>query len=163
MTTVSGQHDNDAWNFVERGMKDFTGVTKLGVWYFYLRCEANSAIDGVFQPFLDSNLKGSTEDIGDDISSVGGSAKKKPKGEKYNEFLSIQQTMVAEAKLQHQTMIEQEEGRMKAQARLTEIRELERLETKRMNNFMQRLEVAKAMNDKDTMKKLMEEANNNNK
>ena len=37
--TRSGTHDNDAWNFVEAAMREHSGLTKLAVYYFYMRCE----------------------------------------------------------------------------------------------------------------------------
>jgi hypothetical protein len=62
--TESGTHDNDLWNFVEVAMKDFSGMTKISVYYFFMRCENTDGIDAHFQPFLDQSLKGRSYDLG---------------------------------------------------------------------------------------------------
>lgn len=46
--TVSGTHDSNPWNFVECAMAGTRGFTKVAVYYFYQRCEANSNIDSCF-------------------------------------------------------------------------------------------------------------------
>ena len=33
--SVSGTHDNDAWNFIESAMAKTPGFTKVAVYYFY--------------------------------------------------------------------------------------------------------------------------------
>ena len=60
--TASGTHDSDPWNFVEAAMHAAKkpSLTKLGVYYFYVRCEEHPDMDSQFQPFLDSTLLGDT-------------------------------------------------------------------------------------------------------
>jgi hypothetical protein len=79
--TTSGTHDSDPWNFVEAAMKDHSSVTKVSVYYFYVRCEAHPGVDAAFQPFMDPILKGSTIDINDEQSvlSSGTRSSKKQK------------------------------------------------------------------------------------
>jgi hypothetical protein len=55
--TASGTHDSDAWNFVEGAMKTFTGFTKVGIFYFWTRCEENPDVDANFITFMDESLK----------------------------------------------------------------------------------------------------------
>jgi hypothetical protein len=45
--TISGEHDNDAYNFVEVAMKNTgsTGLTRIGCYYFITRCEDNPEVD----------------------------------------------------------------------------------------------------------------------
>jgi hypothetical protein len=80
---VSGTHDNEAWNFIESGMRDFeTGFTKIAVYYFYVRCEQTMGIDSVFQPFLDPSLRSDSSTLGwiedvDDYDSRSKSSTKK--------------------------------------------------------------------------------------
>jgi hypothetical protein len=52
--TVSGTHDNAVWNFVESAMsgRGGSGVTKISLYYFFMRCEMIPDIDSHFQPFL---------------------------------------------------------------------------------------------------------------
>jgi hypothetical protein len=60
--TLSGEHDNDAFNFVELAMKkagSCTGVSVLGVYYFHALCDANPDIDVNFADEMDA-LMGST-------------------------------------------------------------------------------------------------------
>jgi hypothetical protein len=81
--TASGTHDSDPWNFIEAAMHAAKkpSLTKLGVYYFYVRCEEHPDMDSQFQPFLDSTLLGDTvqltsgdeneeEDDSDDNSSL---------------------------------------------------------------------------------------------
>jgi hypothetical protein len=151
--TQSGTHDNEPWNFVEVAMKEFTGLTKIAAYYFFMRCEANPEIDGVFQPFLDSSLKGSSVEIGEDNGSMGtgsmaGSAKKRKKEQGFDDLVGMQAKLMEETKSHHK--------------RVVELKEEKNNETKRHNNFMQRLEIAKAMQDYGALEQLKEEANKDN-
>ena len=77
--TVSGTHDSDPWNFVECAMTGMTkGFTKIAVYYFYQRCEADKDIDSCFQPFLDIAIGGDTVSLldDDDIDIVSSSSSK---------------------------------------------------------------------------------------
>ena len=61
--TQSGTHDSDPWNFVDMAMNKIPGgrrLPKVGILYFFRRCEEFPNTDTSFQTFLDSNLKGST-------------------------------------------------------------------------------------------------------
>jgi len=90
--TASGTHDSDPWNFVETAMNagKKTGLTKLGVYYFYVRCNEHPDMDSQFQPFLDPMLLGDTvvlttgddndtenEDEDSSLSSSGAAAARK--------------------------------------------------------------------------------------
>jgi hypothetical protein len=58
--TASGTHSNEAWNFIEAAMKDFSGYSKIGIYYFCMRCEEHVDIECNFITFLDEKLKGDT-------------------------------------------------------------------------------------------------------
>jgi hypothetical protein len=61
--TVSGTHDNSAYNFLDIAMNKVKGakiLSKIGMYYFYCRCEEHDDIDASFQPFLDGSIRGST-------------------------------------------------------------------------------------------------------
>ena len=61
--TQSGTHDDDPWNFVDVAMNKIPGgrrLPKVGILYFFRRCEEFPNIDTSFQTFLDNSLKGST-------------------------------------------------------------------------------------------------------
>jgi hypothetical protein len=69
--TLSGTHDSDPWNFIDHAMNKIPGgrrLPKVGVLYFYLRCQEFPDVDAAFQIFLDDGLKGSTTDV---ISETG--------------------------------------------------------------------------------------------
>ncbi len=53
--TVSGAHNSDPWNFVRSALsvKGSSGITKISLYYFYMRCEAITGIDASFQPYWD--------------------------------------------------------------------------------------------------------------
>jgi hypothetical protein len=63
--TVSGTHNSDPWNFVDIANKIPGGrrLPKVGVLYFYRRCEEFPDVDAAFQTFLDDSLKGSTIEV----------------------------------------------------------------------------------------------------
>ena len=77
----SGTHDSDPNNFVEVGMRGFTGVTPISVFYFYKQCDEHPDIDSVFQPFMNDDLKGNSITLGacddDDTSpsTIGSTSK----------------------------------------------------------------------------------------
>jgi hypothetical protein len=79
--TISGEHDHDAYNFVDVAMKNArsTGLTKIGCYYFFLRCEANPEVDVRFADRMEEVFMGNTDtplQIADGTSN-GSSDKKK--------------------------------------------------------------------------------------
>lgn len=150
--TESGTHDNDPWNFVEVAMKNFSGMTKVSVYYFFMRCENTDGVDAHFQPFLDQSLKGGSCDLGD-IESIQHSTKKR----KIEDAL----TLIANqgATLVHflSESVEDRNAIVKANEAIMRSNEEMVLEKKRMNRFKERLELAKALNDVDELRKLMDE------
>jgi hypothetical protein len=62
---VSGTNDSDVMNFIDSArfkVKGAKSVPKLGMYYFYYRCEEYPGIDAKFCPLLDEWMKGSTQD-----------------------------------------------------------------------------------------------------
>jgi hypothetical protein len=50
--TISGTHDSDPWNFIDVAMNKVPGgrpLSKVGVVYFYRRCEEFPDVDSSFQ------------------------------------------------------------------------------------------------------------------
>ena len=61
--TISGEHDSDVFNFVEVAMKNIpgkSGLSLLGCYYFFMRCDDNPEIDVVFSTDVDDAIKGNT-------------------------------------------------------------------------------------------------------
>ena len=143
----SGTHDNEPWNFVEGAMKKHTGFTKAAVYYFYMRCESVPDVDAVFQPFLDATIKGSSVDINDDHGSCPSTAKKRKKNEDAIDALLEQSS----------TMLQMMQESRQTQAKLAAA-------AANQQNLNQRIEIAKALGDTDTLRSLMGEltANQNN-
>jgi hypothetical protein len=85
--TLSGEHDNDPYNFVDVAMKKVggTGLTKTGCYYFFQRCatrEHEEAIDDIFGDTMDEILMGNTNSpldssVSNSDSGGGGSDKKR--------------------------------------------------------------------------------------
>jgi hypothetical protein len=78
--TLSGEHDSDAYNFMDIAMKNVksSGLTKIGCYYFFVRCEGNPEIDVRFDDRMEISLMGSTDTPLSDLSVVGtGSSRKK--------------------------------------------------------------------------------------
>ena len=61
--TISGEHDHDPFNFVDVAMKNVgaTGLTKIGCYYFFMRCEDNPEVDVRFADEMDEVLMGNTD------------------------------------------------------------------------------------------------------
>ena len=61
--TISGEHDNDAYNCVEVAMKNAgsMGLTVIGCYYFFSRCEENPEVDIRFADTMDEVLMGNTD------------------------------------------------------------------------------------------------------
>jgi hypothetical protein len=74
--TLSGEHDSDAFNFVEVAMKRVgkAGLGLFGCYYFFMRCNEFPEIDVHFSQTLDTSVSGNTDDGPSPTNS--GSAKK---------------------------------------------------------------------------------------
>ena len=63
--TLGGEHDSNPYNFVEIAMKNVgkNGLSALGCYYFFKRCDNNPKVDVHFSQEMDDALKGNTDDI----------------------------------------------------------------------------------------------------
>lgn len=167
--TASGTHDSDPWNFVEAAMKSVPGFTKVSVYYFYIRCNERNDADSHFCPFMHSDHLGDSVSLDNSLDeSWSSSSRKKPKEE--NSAL-IQQLVIQGDGLLKQMAVasdirlqEAEERKIEAKERRIEAEErrIEAKDRKKTKSFEARLAVAVALNDKDKLKQLMEEAEQNN-
>lgn len=68
--TQSGEHDNDAYNFVDNAIKTvgISGLSNIGCYYFYQRCGMHPEVDASFADTMDDYLKGNTDSP---LSSLG--------------------------------------------------------------------------------------------
>ncbi len=162
--TVSGTHDSDPWNFVECAMAGTRGFSKVAVYYFYQeRCEANSDINSCFQPFLDTSIRGDTVSLlgDDDDDDVNGLSSKKraaaPQDEHEQATDSIIQSVLATDSI-IQSVLAQGNTILKHLADAAEERKVVAPNLKKKTKFLARLEVAKALGDREELKKLMDEA-----
>ena len=70
--SVSGTYNHVVWDFVEGALqkRGSSSVTKIALYYFFMRCEQIPDINAHFQPFMDTCMIGATnaplwnEDIG---------------------------------------------------------------------------------------------------
>jgi hypothetical protein len=161
--TESGTHDSDPWNFVECAMSGISGFTKMGVYYFYQRCEANIDIDGYFQPFLDLSMRGDTVSLLDDedatedtVTSTAHSSSKRAK--KDSGAGSISEVMLQNLLQQGGTLLQHLADAADDRKAAAEERKSAVSDRKKKMRFHARLEVAKALGDTDELRKLMEEA-----
>ena len=157
--TVSGTHDNTVWNFLESAMsgRGGSGVTKISLYYFFMRCEMIPDIDSHFQPFLHPSLLGDTVSIGEDGRSTStvsvtttdeSSARKKSKDNGDSEVFLLEIKQQGKEMLKHLSEASQD-------------RKLTLQATQRNHNFHARLEVAKALGDTEELRKLMAEEKHN--
>jgi hypothetical protein len=155
---ISGTHDNEVWNFVEAAMIGYdTGFTKVAVYYFYVRCEQTLGIDSAFQPFLDESMRGDSalgwvEDVEDH------SALKKKRDREPDPML---ESLLEQGKTLLQHLSEAAEDRqttIQNQTMLITNQKIALVASLKRNKFNARLEVAKALNDTEELKRLMEEA-----
>lgn len=142
--TVSGTHDSDPWHFVENAMLGSSGLNKISAYYFYQRCEANHDIDSNFQPFMDSAMKGDSVSewgVDDDDSQAASGSRKRDRAK--------------EAESTSATILEKIYDR--GGKLMSHLEKVERL-NKKKTTFHARLEVAKALGDKEELQRLMVEA-----
>jgi hypothetical protein len=68
--TTSGEHDSDAYNFMDIAMKNVksSGLTKIGCYYFFVRCDAKPEIDVRFNDRMEASLMGNTDTPLSDLS-----------------------------------------------------------------------------------------------
>jgi hypothetical protein len=161
--TVSGTHDNDAWNFVEGVMRAYPGYTKISVYYFYTRCDANPGVESQFVTFLDNALKGDTTTICSPMSDDKSSVKKNKATEDNYLHTLVDQSrkmirLMADSANDRKKLLENSDKQLTSQA--TNFETSERNKQKRMS-FLAQIELAKALNDKDELKRLMDLAREN--
>ena len=152
--TVSGTHDSDPWNFVECAMTGMTkGFTKIAVYYFYQRCETDKDIDSCFQPFLDIAIRGDTVSLldDDDVDIVDASLSSSKK-------LTAQQERERADSAMIQNVFAQGNAILKRLADSAEQSKVMASNLKKKTKFHARLEVAKALGDREELVKLMDEA-----
>ena len=140
----SGTHDNEPWNFVEASMRDFHGFTKVSVYSFYMRCESVPDVDAVFQPFLDATIKGSSVELNDESSLSSNSRPSTAKKRKKND--EALDTLIEQSNTIVDMLRESRETQAKIAAAAAQ-----------HQNVNQRIEIAKALGDTETLRSLMEE------
>ena len=61
---LSGEHDSDAYNFVEVAIKKVGagGLTLVGCYYFFKICDGHPEVDVTYTVTLDDAIKGNTDD-----------------------------------------------------------------------------------------------------
>ena len=162
--TISGTHDSDPWNFVECSMSGVTGLTKIAVYYFYQRYEDNYDIDSNFQPFLDSSIRGDTVSLLDDEDGTEATSttnSKRAKLERHDSSYVMLQNIIQQGStmLQHlANATEDRKAAAKERKAAAEERKIAASDLKKKTKFHARLEVAKALGDKEELRKLREEA-----
>jgi hypothetical protein len=62
--TLSGEHDSDAYNFMEVAIKKVGagGLTLVGSYYFFKLCDVHPEVDVTYTVTLDDAIKGNTDD-----------------------------------------------------------------------------------------------------
>jgi hypothetical protein len=62
--TLSGEHDSDAYNFMEVAIKKVGagGLTLVGSYYFFKICDVHPEVDVTYTVTLDDAIKGNTDD-----------------------------------------------------------------------------------------------------
>jgi hypothetical protein len=168
---MSGTHNHVVWDFVEGALqkKGSSGITKIALYYFYMRCEEVADIDSHFQPFLDRSMIGDTsgpldDDIGatsqSDVSALSLSGRKQRRSG--NSEVSGA-TAAVEAYLV--TANENQTALLKclSEAAHDRKRKLKLAKRKmgidaRNNRFEKRLQIAKALNCTDELNLLLLEA-----
>lgn len=170
--SVSGTHNHVVWDFVEGALqkKGSSGVTKIALYYFYMRCEEVADIDSHFQPFLDRSMIGDTsgpldDDIGvasqSDVSALSLSGRKR--GRRNGDSEASGTTASVAAYLM--TANENQTALLRCLSEAAHDRKQKLKLTKRKmgidarnNRFEKRLQIAMALNRTDELNLLLEEA-----
>ncbi len=152
--TQSGTHDNNAYNFLDGALNNVAGaktMSKIGMYYFYMRCEEHDDIDSCFQPFLDSKIRGSTHDTGDtgdsSLTPVGVPSTIKCNKSNDNEIQKKGMDALIEMSVQTTKLVTE----------ITKGNESSLAEQQRNNRLLASIELAKALGDIDLLKKILEE------
>jgi hypothetical protein len=160
--TQSGTHESDPWHFVENALLGTPGLNKISAYYFYQRCKAKYDIDSNLQPFLDPAMKGdSVCDWGDNDDDKSPATFRARKGDRANEAESATAAIMKGMFDQAGTLIhhfEASEKLNKEQFEASEKSSKEQFEASEKSKtkqaaFSARLEIAKALGDKDELKK----------
>ena len=156
---MSGTHNSDTRNFVESAMSGTSGFTKVAVYYFYQQCEANSDIDTFFQPFLDPSMRGDTvslldNDMGMEDFVTASSSMNSLSGRSRKRALREHDL---ETEVMIQNVFQQGGEILKQLADAAEERKAAAVDLRKKSSFYARLEVEKALGDREELLKLMEE------
>jgi hypothetical protein len=91
--TTSGEHNSDAYNFMDIAMKEVKshGLTKIGCYNFFVRCEGNPEIDICFDDWMEISLMGTTNTPLSKLSvaGTGSSQRKRAHAEALSEISSV--------------------------------------------------------------------------
>lgn len=167
--TTSGEHDNDAYNFVDVAMKKVagaSGLSTIGCYYFFKRCASkeHEGLDDAFVDSMDTALMGSTNQPSSDTAtetaantpatSDGGSANKKRAFAAIIDMSNVvnsigEQMKKATIVLERQCEVDTEKKCvMERQCELDNMR-------MKMERENQMIMLAKHLNDDDTLRKLL--------
>jgi hypothetical protein len=135
---------------VQGALKSSSGYTVAAAYYFYMRCEEHPNIDMHFSQRLEPHLLGDSETMGDLETMLGlasaGKRKSPTNNDGYLDMMDHSRDIVS-------IMRENQQERNKQAKRRDEINE--RKENR--SDFLARLEVAKALNDKVLLTKMLGE------
>ncbi len=166
----SRAEDKDPWNFVNAAMEKSTRMTKVAVYYFYMRCEHTPDLDSGFMPYLDKSLIPPSIAVGETASNgtdtCQNCARKKMKlEESLTEIATFLKSLMEYMKdiaekhdLKEKRM---EEKEVKKQQLEKEKEEKQSKKDEEEKKFARRLALAKALGDRDMLKKLAETEDGN--
>jgi hypothetical protein len=172
--SVSGTHNHVVWDFVEGALqkKGSSGITKIALYYFYMRCEEVPDIDSHFQPFMDASMIGDTSgpleyDVGvtthqSVVSALSSSGGRKSRNKDGHDSMASS-TVAVEAYLEQGNATQAALLVCLNEAAQDRKRKLQLTKKKmgmaeRNSRFERRLQIAKALNDTDELNLLLHEA-----
>ena len=172
--SVSGTHNHVVWDFVEGALqkKGSSGITKIALYYFYMRCEEVPDIDSHFQPFMDASMIGDTSgpleyDVGvtthqSVVSALSSSGGRKSRNKDGHDSMASS-TVAVEAYLEQANATQAALLVCLNEAAQDRKRKLQLTKKKmgmaeRNSRFERRLQIAKALNDTDELNLLLHEA-----
>jgi hypothetical protein len=169
MMTTSGEHCNDHYEFCDAAIKRVSGsknITKIGLYYFHLRCNQHKEVDGMFSLEMDNSIRGNTDTTS--ISSI--SIEKKNINKEFNNELNMERKRVYSSIVQMVATSDKMVKEMKATntvARITsnELR-IQNTQLKKQNNLLEErnmIQVAQSLGRNDILNEILDDMNKKRK
>jgi hypothetical protein len=171
MMTTSGEHSNDHYTFIDQAFKRVGGcknITKIGMYYFHLRCNQHKEVDESFSLDMDECLLGNTDTTS--VSSVSTNIEKKNQqkqmmSELNNDRKRVYSSIVQMCESSDMMISEMKETNSVARVTTNELK-IQNKQLKKQNLLLQErnmIQIAQTLGRNDILNELLEDMNKKRK